>query len=143
MTKDLDQDLPINTGELNARICKAASERWPDDSLSPGIQIAHLPGSMSEPTRVGINADGVSWAAYRDAQWYVALHRYPRGTGSTNIERMTSGLAGNRIVQFKAKHTDLDMALLAVTKQLHGAIVVTEAKELETLLTAALKAVSK
>jgi hypothetical protein len=50
----------MNNSELLALICKAASERWPDDPSLPGVQIAHLP---------------------KNGAFYVALHRYAKPYG--------------------------------------------------------------
>jgi hypothetical protein len=128
-------DLPINTGALIARICKAASERWPEDPCRPGVQVAHLPDWNTDPVRRGrmhglAMVCGVAPASIETgAQWYVALHRYRDSHGQ------------DRIVQFKTENADLDLALLDIAKQLTAACVVVERNELETLLAAALKAV--
>ena len=47
----------IKTDDLIALICKAATERFSEDSWAPGVQIAHV-------VRNG------------ERFWYVALHRY-------------------------------------------------------------------
>jgi hypothetical protein len=130
-------DLPINTGALIARICKAASERWPEDPCRPGVQVAHLPGVVHDRSKTTfaqkMGADVINLKDGDEivgAQWYVALHRYRDSHGQ------------DRIVQFKAGNADLDLALLDIAKQLTAACVVVERNELENLLVAALKAVS-
>jgi hypothetical protein len=64
------------TDELLALLCKALTERYPEDPTTPGVQIAHLPAGKDGRT---------------EAAWYVACHRYTGsfGTGRTVAARQT------------------------------------------------------
>lgn len=101
-TKTKAQAERVDTGDLLAMICKAASERWPEDKSRPGVQIAHLPArtKLDPITRVPI----VGLVVPVKAEWYVALHRYSAALGEC------------RMVQFKTTHEDLDKALLEVAR---------------------------
>lgn len=92
----------IETGELLALICKAASELYVGDALTPGVQIAHLATKGT---------------------WYVALHRYPRrlrkpGDSLLNAAAHDIRMAeSSRLVACKAQDEDLDTALNALARQ--------------------------
>lgn len=101
----------VETGELIALICKASSERWPEDLSRPGIQIAHLPAEP--PAQISVKTPEQALGALalgakhgedipgtgKVAAFYVALHRY------------TGYQAVGRIVAFKTTADDLDKAL--------------------------------
>lgn len=97
--------MKTKTDDLLALICKAATERWPDDGLAPGVQIAHVTRN--------------TYGDAREPFWYVALHRYPKKAGCvTGHDNPFAGLAGNRIVAHKAKHEDLDKAIQLLALEL-------------------------
>lgn len=81
----------IETGELLAKMCKAASERWSKDPSKPGIQIAHLPAEadlMSIETEAFDTTLGerriasVAQSPGAPARWYAAIHRYRAPMGN-------------------------------------------------------------
>jgi hypothetical protein len=77
--------MKTKTDDLLALICKAATERYPEDRLAPGVQIAHvIEGST--------------------AFWYVALHRYPKDIVAIAFEPQ-------RKIVHKVKNEDLDVAI--------------------------------
>lgn len=114
MRKSSAKPKEVPTGDLIAMICKAASERWPEDKSRPGVQIAHLP---AEEGRMAVDVEtserrGMllpvvmrsSQMPGKPARWYVALHRYGAPVGQ------------DRHVVCKAESSDLDEALLAIGK---------------------------
>jgi hypothetical protein len=76
----------IATDDLLALLCKALSERYPDDPTAPGVQIAHLSGPR-----------------FPSAQWYVACHRY---TGSFGQGRLV-------VAQHRGEYLDVVLEQLA------------------------------
>ena len=83
--------MKIRTDELLALLCKALSERYPDDPTTPGVQIAHLPAGK----------DG-----RKEATWYVACHRY------------TGSFGAGRTVAAKKTGDDLDRVLAKLAKSI-------------------------
>lgn len=81
--------MKTKTDELLALACKAATERWPDDRLAPGIQIAH------------VKKTGGNYV------FYVALHRYPQTS-------QTRSLFLERQIEAKTEHEDLDEAIKTI-----------------------------
>lgn len=75
--------MKTRTDDLLALLCKALTERYPDDPSVPGVQIAHLPAGRIRDT----------------ACWYVACHRY------------TQAFGGGRVIQAKKEGDDLDDVL--------------------------------
>lgn len=91
---------PIETGDLLALICKAATERFATDESKPGVHCAHLPDANL---------------------WYVAIHRYPIPTAShlRHAADMLRNAGYGKTPQIFAteKHEDLDVALQALALQ--------------------------
>lgn len=109
------------TDDLIALICKAATEKYREDRVRPGIQIAHIPVEQVATCFVGTpeQAQGAKALGLKHgdpvlqcAFWYVALHRYPND--SVTLERYQP----LRKVVHTAKHEDLDRAVQLLALQL-------------------------
>jgi hypothetical protein len=102
-----------NTDDLIALICKAATEKYREDRVRPGIQIAHIPAasfplfSVKHGESVALVQGAPDFA--QPAFWYVALHRYPNDSYGGTLDR---------VAVCKAEHADLDRAIQLLAVQL-------------------------
>jgi hypothetical protein len=120
------------TDDLIALICKAATEKYREDRVKPGIQIAHIPGEVSHVFQIAKDTLGAAVVLGIDmsspettpAFFYVALHRYPNPANGDLYHRDANGRAlppacpEVRVVAYKAQHEDLDRAVQLLAMQL-------------------------